>query len=69
MAWIIKLTEVGGRNLYVNLDLVVSIEPFAWDKGEGARLRTTLVGKDGTPIDFTVQESPDKVYEKMLATR
>jgi hypothetical protein len=69
MAWIIKLTEVGGRNLYVNLDLVISIEPFAWDKGEGARLRTALVGKDGTPVDFTVQESPDKVYEKMLATR
>ena len=69
MAWMIKLTEVGGQNLYVNLDQVVSIEPYRWEKGEGARLRTTLVGKDGTPVDFTVQESADKVYDKMLATR
>jgi hypothetical protein len=69
MAWIIKLTEVGGQNLYVNLDQVVSIEPYRWEKGEGARLRTTLVDKEGTPIDFMVQEPADKVYEKMLASR
>ena len=69
MAWIIKLTEVGGQNLYVNLDQVVSFEPCRWEKGEGARLRTTLVDKDGTPVDFAVREPPDKVYEKMLASR
>ena len=69
MAWIIKLTEVGGRNLYVNLDQVVSIESDRWEKGEGARLRTTLVDKEGTPVDVRVQETADKVYEKMLASR
>ena len=69
MAWIIKLTEVGGRNLYVNLDQVVSIEADQWEKGEGARLRTTLVDREGTPVDVRVQETADKVYEKMLASR
>jgi hypothetical protein len=69
MAWIIKLTEVGGRSLYVNLDQVVSIEPDRSEKGEGARLRTTLVDKEGTPVEVRVQESADKVYEKMLASR
>ena len=69
MAWIIKLTEVGGQTLYVNLDQVVSIEPYRWEKGEGARLRTTLVDKEGAPVDFRVQEGADKVYEKMLASR
>ena len=69
MAWIIKLTEVGGRSLYVNLDQVVSIEPDQWEKGEGARLRTTLVDKEGSPIEVRVQEPADKVYEKMLASR
>ena len=69
MAWIIKLTEVGGRSLYVNLDQVVSIEADRSEKGEGARLRTTLVDKEGTPVEVRVQESADKVYEKMLASR
>jgi hypothetical protein len=69
MAWIIKLTEMGGRSLYVNLDQVVSIEPDQWDKGEGARLRTTLIDKEGTPVEVRVQESADKIYEKMLASR
>jgi len=69
MAWIIKLTEIGGRNLYVNLDQVVSFEPTQWEKGEGTRLRTTLLDKDGKPVDFEVQEPADKVYDKMLASR
>jgi hypothetical protein len=69
MAWIIKLTEVGGQTLYVNLDQVVSIEPYRWEKGQGARLRTTLVDKEGAPIDLNVQEPADKVYEKILASR
>jgi hypothetical protein len=69
MAWIIKLTEVGGQNVYVNLDQVVSFEPCRWEKGEGTRLRTTLVDKEGLSVDLTVQESADKVYEKMLASR
>ena len=69
MAWIIKLTEVGGHNLYVNLDQVVSFEPCRWEKGEGARLRTTLVDQAGAPVDFTVQEPADKVYDKLLASR
>ena len=69
MAWIIKLTEVGGHNVYVNLDQVVSFEPCRWEKGEGTRLRTTLVDKSGSSVDFDVQESPDKVYDKMLASR
>ena len=69
MAWIIKLTEIGGQNLYVNLDQVVSFEPYRWEKGEGARLRTTILDKDGKPVDFAVQEPADKVYEKMLASR
>jgi hypothetical protein len=69
MAWIIKLTEIGGQNVYVNLDQVVSFEPYRWEKGEGARLRTTLVDKEGRSVDLAVQESADKVYEKMLASR
>ena len=69
MAWIIKLTEIGGQNLYVNLDQVVSFEPHRWEKGQGARLRTTLIDKDGAPVDFAVQEPADTVYEKMLASR
>ena len=68
MAWIVKLTEVGGQNLYVNLDQVVSFEPYRWAGGEGARLRTTLVDKDGKPVDFAVQEAAEKVYQKMLAS-
>ena len=68
MAWIIKLTEVGGQNLYVNLDQVVSFEPSRWDGGEGARLRTTLIDKDGKPVDFAVQEPAEKVYQKVLAS-
>lgn len=69
MAWIIKLTEVGGQSLYVNLDQVVAFEPFRWERGEGARLRTTLIGTDGKPVEFTVQESPERVYDKVLASR
>ncbi len=69
MAWIIKLTEIGGQTLYVNLDQVVSLEPYRWEKGEGARLRTTLVDKDGNSVNFAVQEPPDKIYDKMLASR
>jgi hypothetical protein len=69
MAWIIKLKEVGGEDLYVNLDQVVSFEPFRSEKGEGARLRTTLVNQDGVSVDLLVQEAPDKVFERMLASR
>lgn len=69
MAWIIKLTEIGGQNLYVNLDQVVSFESARWTGGEGTRLRTTIVDKEGKPVDFAVQEPADKVYEKMLASR
>jgi hypothetical protein len=69
MAWIIKLTEVGGANLYINLDQVVSFEPARWAGGDGARLRTTLLDKDGKPVDFAVQEPADKVYEKVVASR
>lgn len=69
MAWLLRVTEVGGQSIYVNIDQVVSVEPFRWEKGEGARLRTTIVGKDGAPIEFAVQESPDKVYDKILASR
>jgi hypothetical protein len=69
MAWIVKLTEVGGRNLYVNLDQVVSFEPARWQGGEGARLRTTLLDADGKPVEFAVQEPADRVYEKVLASR
>jgi hypothetical protein len=69
MAWIIKLTEVGGKVLYVNLDQVVSFVPHRWDKGDGARLRTTIFDKEGKPVELEVQESADKVYEKMLASR
>src|SRR5215204_5863701 len=57
MAWIIKLTEIGGQSLYVNLDQVASFEPYRWEGGEGARLRTTILDKDGNPVDFAVQES------------
>jgi hypothetical protein len=69
MAWIIKLTAVGGRHLYVNLDQVVSFEPFRGNGGEGTRLRTALVDKEGKPVELDVQESAEKVYEKMLASR
>jgi hypothetical protein len=69
MAWIIKLTEIGGQNVYVNLDQVVAFEPVRWEKGEGARLRTMLTGADGKPVEYAVQEPPDKVYDKMLASR
>jgi len=69
MAWIIKLTEINGQNLYVNLDQVVSFGPYRWEKGDGARLRTTIIDKDGKPVDLEVQEPADKVYEKLLATR
>jgi hypothetical protein len=69
MAWIIKLKEVGGQDLYVNLDQVVSFETFRSEKGEGARLRTTLVNSDGASVDLLVQEAPDKVFERMLASR
>ncbi|MEA2933484.1 MAG: hypothetical protein QOD74_130 [Variibacter sp.] len=68
MAWLLRLTELSGQSLYVNIDQVVSVEPLQWEKGEGARVRTTLV-KDGGPVDFSVQESPDKVYDKVLASR
>ena len=69
MAWIIKLTETSGQSVYVNLDQVVSFEPQKWEKGEGARLRTTVVDTDGKPVVFAVQETPDKIYDKMLASR
>jgi hypothetical protein len=69
MAWVIKLTEVGGKNLFVNLDHVVSFEPCRWERGEGSRLRTTLVDRDGSAVELIVQEPPDKIYEKMLASR
>ena len=69
MAWIIKLTEVGGRDLYVNLDQIVSFESSPWAGGEGARLRTVLLDSDGNPIDLAVQEPAEKVYQKLLASR
>ncbi len=69
MAWLLRLTEVGGQSIYVNIDQVVSVEPLRWEKGEGARLRTTIAGKDGSPVEFAVQETPDKVYDKILASR
>jgi hypothetical protein len=69
MAWIIKLTETNGQTVYVNLDQVVSFEACKWEKGDGARLRTTIADVDGKPVVFDVQEPPDKVYDKMLASR
>ena len=69
MAWLLRLTEVSGQSIYVNIDQVVSVEPVQWEKGEGARLRTTLTNRDGSPTEITVQESPDKVYDKILASR
>jgi hypothetical protein len=32
-------------------------------------LRTTIVDADGKPVIFAVQETPDKVYDKVLASR
>lgn len=69
MAWVIKLTEIGGKEVYVNLDQVVSFEPHAWERGEGARLRTTLMDREGSSVDLIVRETPDKVFERMLASR
>ncbi|MGE0522856.1 MAG: hypothetical protein AB7O60_07435 [Variibacter sp.] len=69
MAWIIKLTETSGQTVYVNLDQIVSFEPHKWEKGDGARLRTTIIDADGKPVTFSVQETPDKVYDKVLASR
>lgn len=69
MAWIVKLTATGGENVYVNLDQVVSFEPQKWERGEGARLRTTVVDAEGKPVVLSVQETPDKIYDKMLASR
>ena len=69
MAWIIKLTETSGRGVYINLDQVVSFAPEKWEKGEGARLRTTITDADHRPVTFLVQETPDKIYDKMLASR
>jgi hypothetical protein len=69
MAWLLRLTETSGQSIYVNVDQVVSVQPLQSEKGEGARLRTTLTNADGTAFEIAVQESPDKVYDKILASR
>jgi hypothetical protein len=63
MNWVKLIRQGNGTVVYVNLDQVVHIAPSEYDngRGQGSKLHTTMLSKDGLPVTIDVKEPPDEI--------